>query len=299
MLALTSKEFQSKITVSYRDSLASVYIEAGKACLEQAKSLTYLQIHLDTTKMPGLPSWRVNLEPPSTEILPFDVHLCTGIRYDDPEAEATIQTFSDRHSMELVGFRAGSVDRIVPPFEKPSTGPPIEIGNRRKKWLAHCLQVTISTLNSDPTDSEVFLAHSHVVTANTTVRVPDSNSLKQACADVELNTYSQTPGYAGRLPYDRPQVRILPFNDTRTYLFRACSGRAYFIPSGGRLGIGPAMMEPGDLVIVIYGARPVFVVREILGSSNFQFVGDAFVHGLMELSKTPTDTICNETFCIA
>jgi hypothetical protein len=183
--------------------------------------------------------------------------------------------------------------------KSPVQDHPLRFGNRRKKWLAHCLQVAVSTLNSDPTDSEVFLAHSHVVTANITVRVPDSNSLKQACADVELNTYSQTPGYAGRLPYDRPQVRILPFNDTRTYLFRACSGRAYFIPSGGRLGIGPAMMEPGDLVIVIYGARPVFVVREILGSSNFQFVGDAFVHGLMELSKTPTDTICNETFCIA
>jgi len=78
----------------------------------------------------------------------------------------------------------------------------------------------------------------------------------------------------------------------------SCRGRPYLTTTGNRLGIGPRGAMPGDIVVVAYGVRPVYLLREIPGSSALQFVGTAFVDGLMELSKTPAELIREETFCI-
>ena len=54
-----------------------------------------------------------------------------------------------------------------------------------------------------------------------------------------------------------------------------------------------------DVVVIIYGARLVFVLRHNTTPGMFDFVGDAFVHGLMELNRTAEDDMGEtETFRI-
>ena len=69
--------------------------------------------------------------------------------------------------------------------------------------------------------------------------------------------------------------------------------RRYFTTTGGRVGMGTEDMKPGDFVAALMGGRPVFILRPCSDSIlegedkvGATFVGDAFVHGFMDLATT-------------
>ena len=68
--------------------------------------------------------------------------------------------------------------------------------------------------------------------------------------------------------------------------------RRLFSTSTGRIGMGSADMEPGDLVVLFRGGRTPFVLR--LSDQNFtdgpvyQIVGYAYVHGVMDGEGAPS-----------
>jgi hypothetical protein len=62
--------------------------------------------------------------------------------------------------------------------------------------------------------------------------------------------------------------------------------RRLFYTRDGRIGLGPKDTKCGDLVCMLYGGRPLFLLRHVLESSKFQLVGDVFVDGLMSLTTT-------------
>lgn len=47
----------------------------------------------------------------------------------------------------------------------------------------------------------------------------------------------------------------------RDRLLISCKGRKFLSTSGGRVGMGPACIEPGDRVCIFYGAMHCFLVR--------------------------------------
>ena len=65
-------------------------------------------------------------------------------------------------------------------------------------------------------------------------------------------------------------------------------GRRYFSTENGRLGLGPPEIQKGDTVCVFYGTETVMLLRPAKSNpGEWYFVGDAFVHGLMELAEKP------------
>ena len=67
-------------------------------------------------------------------------------------------------------------------------------------------------------------------------------------------------------------------------LAHACKDRMFFSTKGGRIGIGPSETRPGDLVCILYGAKPLYLLRRGHdGEKPLQILGDAFVHGCMDL----------------
>lgn len=44
-------------------------------------------------------------------------------------------------------------------------------------------------------------------------------------------------------------------------ILKACVGRRFFLTAAGRMGLGPATMRVGDVVVVLYGGRFPFVLR--------------------------------------
>ncbi|KAK8118392.1 uncharacterized protein PG998_003018 [Apiospora kogelbergensis] len=61
---------------------------------------------------------------------------------------------------------------------------------------------------------------------------------------------------------------------------RFCTGRRFFVTDKGRIGIGPEPMAEGDRVVVLFGSRVPFVLRDV--GLRFKLVGECYVAGLME-----------------
>jgi hypothetical protein len=58
-------------------------------------------------------------------------------------------------------------------------------------------------------------------------------------------------------------------------------GRRPFITSEGHLGLGPAAMQRGDVVVVILGAELPFIFRKE-DKGRYSLVGEAYVDGIMD-----------------
>ena len=71
------------------------------------------------------------------------------------------------------------------------------------------------------------------------------------------------------------------------FMLTALSNHAVFITLQGYLGLGPALMDVGDSVVVFGGSETPFVIREIGSAAdggvdrNFCILGDCYLHGFM------------------
>lgn len=60
----------------------------------------------------------------------------------------------------------------------------------------------------------------------------------------------------------------------------ACRGRTFFHIAPGWIGVGPQIIEPGDMVVVLFGSRVPIILRKINGC--YRLVSDCYIHGLMD-----------------
>ncbi|KAI1211256.1 heterokaryon incompatibility protein-domain-containing protein [Annulohypoxylon truncatum] len=61
---------------------------------------------------------------------------------------------------------------------------------------------------------------------------------------------------------------------------RACLHRRFFVTAGSLMGIGPETMERSDIIVILFGGKVPYVVRE-LGEGKYSFIGECYVPGLM------------------
>ena len=69
-----------------------------------------------------------------------------------------------------------------------------------------------------------------------------------------------------------------------SFMLTALSNHAVFITSQGYLGLGPALTEVGDTVVILGGSQTPFVMRKIglAGvAKEFCILGDCYLHGFM------------------
>jgi hypothetical protein len=60
-----------------------------------------------------------------------------------------------------------------------------------------------------------------------------------------------------------------------------CRQRKFVTTEKGYLGLAPDQVQVGDVVAVLYGGELPMVLRPTNKTKEFQFVGDAYVHGIM------------------
>ena len=62
---------------------------------------------------------------------------------------------------------------------------------------------------------------------------------------------------------------------------KAAYGRRFFTSkSHSYMGLCPTLTRKGDIIVVLFGGRTPFVLRE-LGQGQSKFIGGCYVHGLM------------------
>lgn len=80
--------------------------------------------------------------------------------------------------------------------------------------------------------------------------------------------------------------RVIPLEgENRKYyesLVKHSLNRRFFITSNGSLGSGPLEMRENDLVCILFGSKaPVILRRSSRAQGCFEWVGQAYVHGVM------------------
>ncbi|KAF3042591.1 hypothetical protein E8E11_004909 [Didymella keratinophila] len=59
-----------------------------------------------------------------------------------------------------------------------------------------------------------------------------------------------------------------------------CIRRRFFVTATGRIGLGPRVMQPDDLVTVLWGGDTPFILRR--ADTSLLLLGPAYVHGVMD-----------------
>ena len=78
---------------------------------------------------------------------------------------------------------------------------------------------------------------------------------------------------------------------------RAAYGRRFFTSKQGYMGLGPVESRYGCVIVVLLGGRTPYILRKH-GKHHYRFVGECFVHGLMNGEALNRDNNNHQVFAI-
>ncbi|KAM7216586.1 Heterokaryon incompatibility protein (HET) domain containing protein [Rhypophila decipiens] len=309
LLSSMPGELRRKILVSYTRDINEVYVEMGKACLEEANSLSsrwhYLELVHDGPKDNRLPTWCADLRCISrrtASAFPFDMEVTAGYGLGPEPYEPPIQTFPDSNTLHILGFRADKVDHVSETYHRSLDWK--DTISQIHDWLGRGHRLALQTLRDSYGGSEedILLSHIYSVAATTMTMRPDREAFKQG--------YQQFLILCGWLTALDRSDKILPLTlsaqktaiSLGDRISGVCHRKSYCTTAQGRICIGPEGTQQGDILVIVPGARPIYVLRERTGEGVFEFIGCAFAHGLMELRRDMTaeeiEKLPWERFCV-
>jgi hypothetical protein len=285
MLGMTGEGFRDRIQVSYsndpsQDSIQTS-IECAMACIEEGFP-DILDLVAGRQGVPGLPSWCPNLNSyQRTDQLPAKWYRA-GLLDEETEAEAFRgKTTAVKNHLVISGFQADTVSEIVDSKYPPPSGEDLIAAGSFLTWEAQCLALA-QKITSEP----FHIGHIFTLIGHTRGKLPHAKdeNFHQTYVDILENVKSKAQGLGSTLP---PKERRELFYHMGNEIRKICGGRRYFSTEKGYLGVGPLELKKGDTVCVLYGTRLLFILREVEEKTGeWLLIGEAFIHGLMELSET-------------
>ncbi|KAK3631055.1 Folylpolyglutamate synthetase [Elasticomyces elasticus] len=116
---------------------------------------------------------------------------------------------------------------------------------------------------------------------------PDVPLLPTAATDtfralLDTLTRGKIPLYAPHAGHLAPGDPIRLAADYFWGMYHSCRNRRLFTMTDRRIGLGPQVMEPGDVVAVVYGSLRPIVLRPLLDEGHYQVCGEAHVDDIMD-----------------
>jgi hypothetical protein len=294
LLGLVNPTVASKIVVDYSDDAKekwwSVYIQYGKLQLQSESTLALLSMAASQQRPTELPSWCPNFNSPPKD--PFSLGGVIGYQAGFESWEDRLKPnvqISDSNTLRVSGFQVDRVRLVVGSpkhcFEtEPSYGPS---GSSALllDYESRCLKISQETYNSP---NKVPEAHWRTLTADADFR---------SRSPLQPDVFEDYLRVKKLWKTHRDQTSPNPIDSTPVYErqanlnfyqnWEAKRTRTFFSTHGGRVGLGPCDLQAGDVICVLYGGAPLFVLRFNGSSEEAQLVGDAFVYGLMDLKSMP------------
>ncbi|KAI5358846.1 putative heterokaryon incompatibility [Septoria linicola] len=75
----------------------------------------------------------------------------------------------------------------------------------------------------------------------------------------------------------------------RSTLWKASRCRRLFSTATGEIGIGPRSLQPGDMIVILFGGKVPFCLRE--AQNDYLFLGQAYVKDIMGGEAVSKDTV--------
>lgn len=149
-----------------------------------------------------------------------------------------------------------------------------------EKWRSEHVQLT-TYLNGEKTID----VYAQVLTTGTTTLVRKvSESRERFLADFSsyvahlMETRNESKEY---LPKLKKQALSGEWRNFKHRALAQSKNRSMFTSSKGYMGLGPRSLRPKDVIVVLFGGKLPYILRPI-EHGRFRFVGEAYVHGIME-----------------
>jgi Heterokaryon incompatibility protein (HET) len=258
-----------------------------------------------------LPSWVPNFES-GVEI--DSSFLSSEFRAGISSLEKTkfqVNLISGTNHLGIRGFKLDDVcqvvasgivrDRSTKALDSEEEGP--KEGEGVVQWERKCLALSQKVYNCQP--HEIPFAHKCTMVAES--HPPKSYPLgKEFYENYDYARDFGTLRFDPRSGAEESGIRLKDLE--KSLLNRAVSylevvaywsGHPFFVTRKGRIGLGPARIQPGDVICVLYSGGPLYVLRYESDSKVATLIGDAYVYGCMELDQIPPEERgVDETFII-
>ncbi|KAF2169450.1 hypothetical protein M409DRAFT_52689 [Zasmidium cellare ATCC 36951] len=264
-----------QIAIDYKVDVRDVYLEFALKHLLSTKNLEFLAHVGDDLPHPGeqvidkLPSWVPNWSRRNTA-----QRLTMGFASGFSQA-----SFIPASGMRLGarGLKVGTVAKshlfghdLLHPINT-------NVWNKAMHAPLQAIlprEVQLQTAQSDPNDRKEFRQVVRVMTNDTCAEHYIPASSRPTFAQAERHVIAALWGIGPDiLPPERAKIVMCFFN---------CRGRALFITEDGRIGLGPAAMQNGDVLAVLLGCPNIMVLRRLANEGHYSVIGTAVCSGLMD-----------------
>ena len=298
MLGLLDEPVRNVIKVNYTEyepRYWEVYLEVAKCIIAYDDQSFWLLSMASSKERPqGLPSWCPNLNSILPEILDFShQNWRAGILVGNRQRRG-IRMMPNSPNIQVQGFILDEVQDVIhlgsPDLEQAELNP----GTPRTNFTVtnsecfHLTQKAYSGLN------EAINAYSHTLIVNTlangsAILPSQRDNISQAYLDC-VNHLSSTPGSSSK-PNPEGDTDFEQRKQLMNQYLRQLGwwrNRPFFTSKNSHIGRGAMGMKAGDFLCAFYGAGPIFVLRPREGEM-YEMVGDAYLHGCMDLTSLPLD----------
>ena len=281
LIGLATPEARKRISIDYSDQSptgwSKTYLRCAKACIQEDPSLSILSLLSNRPKGLPLPSWCPNFNAVQSRQIKISERSNAGIlkfvKFDDELPTAWVE--EDKDILFAPGCQVDLVKGIV--SSTLISGFDGLWAVRNLAWERQCQSLSQQTLG---TGIETDVPYIQTLIENSVIPGKEDADMRRLL-DHTKYLWSEGSWNADCTDLEGEMDAVAHFCKE---LSHACQGRTFFSTKNGRIGIGPSETQPGDLVCILYGAEPLYVLRRRGdGKEPLQILGDAFVHGCMDL----------------
>jgi hypothetical protein len=265
LLSVATGDAVPSIKVNYHQAVEETYTYTARNIIEAAKQLRILvcvDIPRQESTLPSwVPDWRFDTNIPNPLASNVSDKESREVQYSATgNSKATLTKQPDPFKLSLLGVHMGKICHVSPPAITDSEDPDFNLDailKDKSAWTDIALSAAIQGGLYLPTGESFMTVFTRTRTAG-----------KWADDEMGKASASSDPEYATATRAMASMLLCVP-------------NRLLFTTSNGYMGLGPKMAQVGDLVYLFLGGELPYVLRRHEDTDTFQFIGECYVHGLM------------------
>lgn len=274
------------ITVDYAASVARVYSDVSRFIITRDRSLKLLSAcqsyGSDVIGLPSwAPDWRIEARfRPIRPVCSWTGDDQSGVFNASGSLPARVDISADLRTMTAQGLPVGKIAVLGTHIENDGDTTETPVTLKRmftlfQDWWPLAKNHTPAFTADGERRADAFWR----------TIITDMNSFAQkATRSVEGAQFRLWMGLSSPAAFE-PEDLVEPAPQFMGFIasFRqATMNRRFFVTEEGRMGLGPRLIVPGDLVCVLLGSQVPFVLRRKVDGDGYVLVGECYCHGVMD-----------------